>query len=71
MSESKPEYRIKRLGNNGKQPFFPINVDDNEKLLEFVAKYIKFPASQGACDIKLCINARREITRAEEVRIHK
>jgi len=71
MSETRPEYRVKRPGNNGKERFFPVKIDDNEKLLEFLVRYIKFPLSQGVNQIHIHSDGSGIITRTEEVKMNK
>lgn len=72
MTEIKPEYKIKRMPGNGKKErFFPVKVTDNEKLLDFVAKYIKFPLSQGVNQILIHSTGDGVITGTEEKRMNR
>lgn len=71
MTEIKPEYPIKKIRSNGKPRFFPVDISDNQKLLEFLAKYIKFPLSQGVNQIHIHSDGSGIITRTEEVKMNK
>ena len=69
MAEIDPEHIVTKL--NGEKKSFPLKVADAELFLQFVAKFIRFPLSQGVNQIVIHSDGQGNIMKTDEMRVNK